>query len=350
MGSFRARRPAAAARPPFSRITRGALALGLTMSLGFALVPLGCGGSETPVSPVLFPSGEPELPERTAKELGFCVHRYLGGFPPAENNRYAVNFAVVLSESGRVTDVNVRQSALRGSIVETCLGGVLLDMRLPMRPVGLNRWDSAPRSPVVAESRGLFGQAEAALSPVALLPLVIAGAVVIVVVSVVLYVRAEWGKSPTTVAPPIVTAIPPVTTAPVGTEAPIASAAPTTTATTAPTVLPMTRKYPNQTCTDEMMASLEKEMHDRCDGGYAATCGSGINKNKRPFIPCSAIKLSIAQRHICLKHRWLVQEKCFGGVPDAVHKKSIDETELGMKACELLKSTNCAKGHPMAEL
>jgi hypothetical protein len=67
-------------------------------------------------------------------------------------------------------------------------------------------------------------------------------------------------------------------------------------------------------------------------------------------IPCSAILLSIQQRQACLRARKLVQEKCFGGVPDAGHKMQIDETQNGIDGCETQKLINCAKGHPMAGL
>src|SRR5262249_53443480 len=101
---------------------------------------------------------------------------------------------------------------------------------------------------------------------------------------------------------------------------------------------------------DDELARLEKEMHERCDAGYAATCGGKINKSALPFISCSAIKLSLQQRRACLAARWLVQDKCFGGKPDARHEKPIAETQQGIDNCEALKLKNCAKGHPMAGL
>ncbi|MBK9266467.1 MAG: hypothetical protein IPM54_42600 [Polyangiaceae bacterium] len=98
------------------------------------------------------------------------------------------------------------------------------------------------------------------------------------------------------------------------------------------------------------MARLEKEMHKICDKGFAATCGGKAKKTDLPLIPCSAIKLSILQRQACIAARWLVQDKCFGGKPDDIHKKPIDDHQRGLDACEALKLINCAKGHPMAGL
>jgi hypothetical protein len=67
-------------------------------------------------------------------------------------------------------------------------------------------------------------------------------------------------------------------------------------------------------------------------------------------IPCSAIKLSIQQRQACLAARWKVQNECFDGKPDAIHKKPIEDHQRGLDNCEALKLLNCAKGHPMAGL
>ena len=112
---------------------------------------------------------------------------------------------------------------------------------------------------------------------------------------------------------------------------------------------PAPRRYPNQTCDDKELDRLEDEMHKLCDSGFAATCGGKkIKKEKLPKIPCSAIKLSLLQRRACMAARWLVQNKCFGGKPDAPHKDKIDQTQNGIDHCEALEPINCAKDHPMA--
>ncbi len=125
---------------------------------------------------------------------------------------------------------------------------------------------------------------------------------------------------------------------------------PATTPTATPVAAP--RKYPNQTCENDEMARLEKEMHEIfCDKGYAATCGGGgISKKKLPFIPCSAVRLSLQQRQACLAARWKVQNECFGGKPDTEHKDEIDNVQRGVDYCKALEPINCAKGHPMANL
>jgi len=128
------------------------------------------------------------------------------------------------------------------------------------------------------------------------------------------------------------------------------SPGPTSQPQSPPAPQPAPRKYPNQTCENDEMARLEKEMHTLCDGGFAATCGGSSKKIQENLqvIPCSAIKLSIQQRQACVAARWDVQNKCFGGKPDDVHKKAIDNHQRGLDYCEALKLINCAKGHAMA--
>ena len=114
---------------------------------------------------------------------------------------------------------------------------------------------------------------------------------------------------------------------------------------------PAPRRYPNQTCDDKELDRLEEEKKKVCrpPGGFAAKCpGKSEKIDKFEKIPCSLVLLSLQQRQACLAARWLVQNKCFGGKPDAAHKGAIDEVQNGINNCEALKLLNCAKGHPMA--
>lgn len=120
------------------------------------------------------------------------------------------------------------------------------------------------------------------------------------------------------------------------------SPAPTTTAA-------KPRKYPNQTCEEDVRERLDDEMHEICNNkkrGFAARCNP--KKERVEVIPCSAIKLSIQQRQACLAARWRVQNECFGGKPDKEHGDEIDNVQKGIDQCEALKPINCAKGHLMA--
>ncbi len=115
-----------------------------------------------------------------------------------------------------------------------------------------------------------------------------------------------------------------------------------------------TRRYPNQTCDDDELKPLEQEKDKLCNSGYAANCTGDRTredvKKRLDGIPCSAIMLSLAQRYACLKQRNLIEEKCFGGVPDTGHQEAIDNTQRGINLCEALKLINCVAGHPMSNL
>jgi hypothetical protein len=133
---------------------------------------------------------------------------------------------------------------------------------------------------------------------------------------------------------------------------PVASATsmPTTTAVPITTTIPIARRYPTQTCDDDELDRLEGEKDKLCKpkGGYAASCNR--KKVDVTLIRCSAILLGIQQRQICKARRQLIQDKCFGGKPDAGHQTAIDQEQNGIDQCEALKLINCAKGHPMAGL
>lgn len=228
---------------------RLALCLGLVLSAGFVFVPVGCGGSEAPGGVTVAGDGTPEVPEHTAKELARCVLDGSGPFPPPEGDRYPVDFAVKVSPEGEVLSVDVRHSALRGHGVEACMGGALLGMTLPMRPIAMERRYRAPRDRVAPPARGLLAQPSVgAVSPVALVPLVIAGVAIIAVVTVFVYIVSDSGKSKTTVAPPEFTAAPVASATPSETAEPLPPAAAMATAkpkaTAEPTAMPTARPLP----------------------------------------------------------------------------------------------------------
>jgi hypothetical protein len=73
-----------------------------------------------------------------------------------------------------------------------------------------------------------------------------------------------------------------------------------------------------------------------------------LEKGRTFDTPCSAVLLSLLQRQACNAARWEVQNKCFGGKPDAPHEDQIDQVQNGIDNCEALKLIVCATGHPMA--
>lgn len=95
-------------------------------------------------------------------------------------------------------------------------------------------------------------------------------------------------------------------------------------------------------------------MDKLCKNGYAADCPSENTLEKMRErgrtldTPCSLVLLSIVQRQACLAARWAVQNRCFGGKPDAAHWPPINDTQRGINNCERVKLIVCATGHPMA--
>jgi hypothetical protein len=319
-------------------ITKLALALGFTMALGSAFVPLGCGTSEEAVYPPERPAVQasprlPDLPADIQKQLKDCIPKTSAPFPPAEKNTYAVMFNVHAARSGRVRAVEVHDSTLGGHPIEACLAKVLEGTTLPLQDLEPL---AAPvsRHPVAPHDRGLLGNVGlGSLVRLLFAPAVLESAGIILVVAVVVLVAVEVSDA--------------LSSAPAASVAPTATALPTTAATS----VPQTRRYPDQTCEDDVLDRLQNEKWDLCDKGFALNCKRQKGDEEIVArIPCSKILRSLQQRLACLSQRNLIQEKCFGGVPDAAHKGAIEQVQNGIAHCEALKLLNCAKGHPMSGL
>lgn len=111
------------------------------------------------------------------------------------------------------------------------------------------------------------------------------------------------------------------------------------------------RRYPNQTCENEVLDELQAEMHRICNAIPGISCSpKKTNPKKLAKIPCSAIRKRLAAQKACLAARIHIQNECFGGKPDPVHAQAIQDVTNGIKACETLEAINCAPGHPMANL
>jgi hypothetical protein len=139
-----------------SRITKLALSLGFTMSLGFAFTPLGCGGSAGGFGPAVPEQGDAEVPEGVALQLRTCAGAHTDHLGRA---RHSVSFDVKLANDGQIDAVALRDSTLDDEELEACMASalrLLSEDDLPMR-----RSDSGPRGPVAPESRMLLGQEEA---------------------------------------------------------------------------------------------------------------------------------------------------------------------------------------------
>lgn len=316
-----------------SKRTRPALGAALTLALGLTLTPLGCESWDRPAFTHIHPLPEsaqedPAVPESIVQQLTRCAEQAPGRSTSGKPESRAVQFTVHAAQDGRVSDVDLNGSTLGEPAVETCMQGALQGMALAM-------YDAPLRISPVASGRGLTPEYRALdafplppLTIIALHPVVVVVAGLIVLV--VIYVVSE----------PIVKAIlAPAKAAPVA--APAATAAP---------AAPAARRNANQTCEDKVLDALEAEKTRLCSGGVGAKCAEGTNDKKRTRIPCSAIKDSLKKRKACRDQRILIQNECFGGRPDAGHKETIDNYQRGINGCEELKETNCAEGHPMANL
>lgn len=322
-------------------ITKLALSLGLTLALGFAFTPLGCGGSRGGLAAP--GQADADVPEDIALQIRTCAAKRREHLGSVEH--YFI-FDVKLDSDGEVDSVALQESTLRDEGLELCMVKALRSLTedaLPMR-----RSENSPRGPVSPESRVLLGQEQALgclLTPPCLLVLgFLVGAAY---VTVQIYLQASTHPGKRTHHPPAVaTEEPPATTAPTATTVPTATTMPTAMPIT--TAVPIARRYPSQTCENDVLDGLEKEKDKLC-GGYAV---SSCNPKKvdTSQIRCSAILRAIPQRQACLAARQLIQDRCFGGKPDAGHKTQIDDVENGIRQCEALKLINCAKGHSMAGL
>jgi hypothetical protein len=133
--------------------------------------------------------------------------------------------------------------------------------------------------------------------------------------------------------------------------APEPSATPAPIPVPIPVPAPQTRRWPNQTCEDNVLDQLQAEMHRICDAIPGDSCSpSKVSQKKLDRRPCSAIRTRIAALKACLAARQRIQDECFGSQPDPRHAQAIQEITNAIQACEALEAINCAPGHPMANL
>ena len=324
-------------------IPKLALSLGVTLALGFAFTPLGCGGSRKGVGLAAPGQADANVPEDIALQIRTCAAKRREHLGSVEH--YFI-FDVELDGDGEVDSVALQESTLRDEGLELCMVKALRSLNEDALP--MHRSENRPRGPVSPESRTLLGQEALGclLAPPCLLTLAFLIGAAYITVQIYLQASSHPGKR-THHPPAVATEEPPATTMPtVTTAAPVVTTVPTAVPIT--TAVPVARRNPGQMCPDDEIDRLEREKKALCERKFAAACN--VNEDKMKKIACSAIKLSLQQRSVCLDARKLVQDRCFGGKPDAGHKKQIDDVQKGINRCEALKLINCAKGHPMAAL
>lgn len=322
----------------WSKIARHLLATGLTLSMGYAfgLFTLGgCGSSRAGFAPPT----DGQLPERVVEKLTECTRR---GPVPLQPVKHTVAFDVFMNSDGQVEQVALRDSTFHLDEVEACMEGALNALSEGTIDASLRRRAPASPAPLPPETRALLGNPIVIATGVAEVALVVG----LIAVTVVVYYQVVRNTQTHRPPPPI----PLVQDPPNPSEDPKPEPKGTTDPPPPPAPPPPPRRYPNQTCDDDELDRLESEKDKICKSRYAADCRPNRSKKMRGRVPCSAILITIQQRLSCLAKRRLIQERCFGGIPDAGHKQAIDQEQDGINNCEALKLINCAKGHPMAGL
>src|SRR5262249_4474895 len=128
-----------------------ALSLGLPLALGFALTPLGCGGSQEVASPPAKTTSG--IPERVAVGLADCAR---GGAARLQPASYTVRFNVHVAPGGEARWVEVTSSTLGDRDVEECMKGAFQSVAWPA-PVAARRSSEAETGDSTAShARGLI--------------------------------------------------------------------------------------------------------------------------------------------------------------------------------------------------
>jgi hypothetical protein len=169
-------------------IKRLALSLGLTLGLGYAFTPLGCGG--------VMPAAE--VPEDVARLLRGCAldHRkHLGSV------RHSVSFEVKFDSDGEVDSVVLRESTLGDELLELCMASALRSLSEDDLP--LRRSEDRPRGSGAPESRAFLGQEEVLAACLASPPCLLTLAILMgaAYVTVNLYVHASSKPQPLPATP-----------------------------------------------------------------------------------------------------------------------------------------------------
>lgn len=187
-------------------VKRLAFSLSLTLGLGCAFVPLGCGSSGGGTLAVPF-QGDAKVPESIALRIRTCAaeHReHLRG------DKHSVSFDVKLANDGEVDSVALRDSTLPDEDLEACMAGALGSLSMDTLP---SRYSgSRPRDPGPPESRMLLGQTQV-MACFASPPCVLALAFLIgaTYITVQVYVHATSTTKPKPRPAPIATAAPTAT-------------------------------------------------------------------------------------------------------------------------------------------
>jgi hypothetical protein len=139
--------------PMTPRITGLGLSLGLTVALGFAFTPLGCGGSQEVASPPAKTTSG--IPKRVAVGLADCAR---GGAARLQPASYTVRFNVHVSPGGEARWVELVGSTLGDRDVEDCMKGAFQSVVWPVPAAALRSSEAETGDSTAPHARGLIAQ------------------------------------------------------------------------------------------------------------------------------------------------------------------------------------------------
>lgn len=107
------------------------------------------------------------------------------------------------------------------------------------------------------------------------------------------------------------------------------------------------RRNANQTCEDDILDELQAEKDRICNSIPQPSCSAALAKLQKGSKLKGTSVAGINRTHIenrikrineCLAQRNLIQDECFGGVPDEAHTIALNELNNGLTSCkELIK-------------
>ena len=287
--------------------------------------------------------------EATSQVKAVAVPSQLSAAPEATPNSTTINQQTPVDVAAKPMIVSSPQDAAEleaDRVAEAVVSGESVAIHQQTSDNGIHR--AAAAALIAFGTAALAADAEAAPAEAAVGPVGWAIGLGIAAVAIA-SIGVGYAISSDTDSPPVTNPAPapaPGTSAP-----PVPVPVPSTDAPPIPIPVPQTRRWPKQTCENDVLDTLQEEMHKICDSIPGGSCSpSKVSPKKLAKRPCSEIRARILAFQACLAARQRVQDECFGGVPDPRHDGVFDQVNNGLAACLALEAINCAPGHPMADL
>jgi hypothetical protein len=104
--------------------------------------------------------------------------------------------------------------------------------------------------------------------------------------------------------------------------------------TAPPVAVTRPRKYPNQTCEEDVREELGRQKDAACKVIWS--CKNDVErlgKKNEKLLTCPELLFRIAIDKVCLDARKLVQSECFKGSPDEGHEEAIKGITNALNEC-----------------